>query len=140
MKDTKHIKRDVKQVIVVRKDLNMRKGKLAAQVAHASLKAILNLTKKNYPSRTIWTLGVEKGSPLELWLNGEFTKIVVYVNSEEELMYVGAEAARKGISTGALIKDAGKTEFNYIPTYTTLALGPWFSDELDEVTGHLPLM
>jgi PTH2 family peptidyl-tRNA hydrolase len=75
-----------KQVIVVRKDLNMRKGKLAAQVAHASMKVLLDCMKvDNFPviRYTERRLMIHWDKPLEKWLSGSFTKIVVSCDSEK---------------------------------------------------------
>lgn len=134
-----------KQVIVVRKDLNMRKGKLAAQVAHASMKVILDMMFK-MPAKhkwleniwDEWSIDILQGSVLYDWLNGKFTKIVVYVNSEEELMDLYIEAKKKNV-IHALIQDAGLTEFKE-PTYTCIAIGPDKNEVLDEITGDLTLL
>lgn len=132
---------DVKQVICVRKDLNMRKGKMCAQVAHASMKVLLDLMTEdnsliNHTSRSIM---LRRGSPLSQWLDGAFTKIVVYVNSEEELFMLRAMAEVEGLRH-ALITDAGKTEFHGEPTNTVLAIGPDYSEKIDKITGGLPLL
>lgn len=132
----------VKQVLVVRKDLNMRKGKIGAQCAHASLGAILKLMDVSSDDSGLSTythkITYLKGSPLDQWLNGSFTKICVYVNSEKELIELKNKAEEKYINT-CLITDSGQTEFNGVPTNTVLAIGPYLSDELDQITGHLPL-
>lgn len=114
----------MKQIIVLRKDLNMRKGKLVSQGAHASLKATLeNLDR---PS-------------VKKWLEGAFTKIAVSVDSEEQLLFV-LEAAKKAGLITALITDAGKTEFHGIPTNTCIAIGPATENELFPITGALKLL
>jgi len=114
----------MKQVIVMRKDLGMRKGKMIAQGAHASLKAVLENLKH----------------PCVLqWLASKFTKIVVSVNSEEELLGLVALAEEWGI-INALITDAGLTEFNGVPTNTCAAFGPALEEDLDPLTGQLPLL
>jgi PTH2 family peptidyl-tRNA hydrolase len=133
---------DVKQVIVVRKDLKMRKGKLAAQVAHASMKVILDKTlkMKNELSKVHeWWLRFEYESPLSEWLNGSFTKVVVYVESEKELFDIKNECHYNDIPWAVVI-DSGKTEFHGEPTLTCLAVGPDWSDKIDEITGDLPLL
>ena len=114
----------MKQIIVMRKDLNMRKGKMVAQGCHASLKA--SLENLDHPS-------------MKIWLSSAFTKICVSVNSEEELLEVLNKAKEKKLIT-ALITDAGKTEFNGIPTHTCIAVGPATNEELEDVTSHLPLL
>lgn len=128
-----------KMVIVVRKDLNMRKGKIAAQAAHAAVGAILKLmdtTEKLHCN--IKTIMYLKNGMLAQWLDGKFTKICVYVNSEQELLEIQADANDYYINS-CLIKDAGDTEFNGVPTYTCIALGPDNPEYLDKVTGDLPL-
>lgn len=129
---------DIKQVIVVRKDLNMRKGKLAAQVAHASMKVFLNSCIKSMDGRTYIMLA-HPDNPWHNWLNGEFTKIVVGCDSEEELSIYHLEALGRSIPT-ALITDAGKTEFHGEPTVTCLAIGLYYSEKIDEITGDLQLL
>jgi PTH2 family peptidyl-tRNA hydrolase len=130
-----------KQIIVVRKDLNMRKGKMVAQGAHASLAAILNNSDKSTSGeiRILLEGGEKNDAALKDWLLGRFTKICVYVNSEEELLAVYQQAEDKGLLC-ALITDAGLTEFNNVPTKTCCAIGPAWSDELEEITGKLPLL
>ena len=122
-----------KQVIVLRKDLNMRKGKLVAQGAHASMGAILGLCKRDGD-----TLTLEMDERTLPWLTGRFKKICVYVNSEEELLQIYNTAKENGL-VSSLIKDAGLTEFNGIATLTAVAVGPDREDRIDAVTKHLPL-
>lgn len=122
-----------KQVIILRKDLNMRKGKLVAQGAHASMGAILNLCKVEGNK-----LVLDMDDRTKPWLTGRFKKICVYVNSEDELLALHDRAKDKGLIT-SLIKDAGLTEFNGVPTYTAVAIGPDREDKIDEVCKHLPL-
>ena len=122
-----------KQVIILRKDLNMRKGKLVAQGAHASMGAILSLCKQD--GDTLVLTMDERTKP---WLTGRFKKICVYVNSEEELLNIHEQAKAKGLVT-SLIRDAGLTEFGGVPTLTAVAVGPDREDKIDEVCKHLPL-
>ena len=122
-----------KQVIVVRKDLNMRKGKIAAQAAHASMGAILSLCKQD-GNRLI----LEMDERTQPWLTGRFKKICVYVNSEEELLSIYEQAKEAGLIT-SLIQDAGLTEFGGVKTYTSVAVGPDREDHIDKICGSLPL-
>jgi len=138
---------DVKQVIIIRKDLGMRKGKVAAQAAHASMKILLdrsNFEKHNEKSTFweesyVWYFEVDEDEPMFRWLRGEFTKIVVYVKSEAELLEVYEKAKEAGL-LASLITDAGKTEFHGDRTRTAVAVGPDWSSKIDKVTGHLPLL
>ena len=130
-------------IIVMRKDLNMRKGKMCAQAAHASLKVFFDRADvKNYPS-TIPELNFKMLQiPIDrnmcAWIEGQFTKICVGVNSEEELLKIYAQAQEANLPV-ALIKDAGKTEFKE-PTLTCLAIGPSKSELIDKITGELKLL
>ena len=123
-----------KQTIVLRKDLNMRKGKMVAQGAHASMRAILQLGRREGGNFI-----VPLDERLEPWLLGRFKKICVSVNSEAELLQLHQQAKAAGLIT-ALIQDAGLTEFGGVPTYTALAVGPDTEDRVDLVTGSLPLL
>lgn len=123
-----------KQVIVLRKDLNMRKGKMVAQGAHASLRAILNLARREGGSLVI-PLDVRN----EPWLCGRFKKICVSVDSESELLELHRRATAANL-IAALIQDAGLTEFGGIPTYTAVAIGPDEGDKIDQFTAGLPLL
>ena len=131
----------VKQVIVVRKDLNMRKGKIGAQCAHASMKVLMDyaIKPKGPDHLKSWIIMAENGSPLELWLNGIFTKICVYCESEVELLKYYTLAKLNGIMC-AMVTDSGATEFHNHPTNTCIAIGPDFADKIDEITGHLNLL
>lgn len=140
---------EVKQVIVVRKDLNMRKGKIAAQVAHASMKVLLDRMSftdtsivwppSSNPRFVDMSMIIPKSSGLYAWLTGSFTKIVVSVNSLDELLSLQTKANDAGI-INAVITDAGRTEFHGEPTVTCIAIGPDISGKIDEITGDLPLL
>lgn len=135
----------VKQVIVIRKDLNMRKGKIAAQVAHASLASVLDqMIKMEHPYDNknlmqIRTLSLYQNTPIYDWLNGSFAKIVVSVNSEQELNDLIAKAKELDIRATPII-DAGNTEFHGIPTLTCAAFGPEYTEKINLLTSHLPLI
>lgn len=140
---------NVKQILVLRKDLGMRKGKMVAQGSHASLGVILNMFNNNQklpecPPQIIngeytLSLTIKEGSSLDEWLRGRFTKICVSVNSEQELIEIYETAKQKGLPC-TLIKDAGLTEFNGVPTLTAVAIGPDEASKIDEVTKRLPLL
>lgn len=118
----------VKQVIIIRKDLKMRRGKEIAQGSHASMAW---LTQR--------ALSRSKFTPEEkVWLEGSFTKVCLQVNSEEELIDIYNKAMAAGL-TAKLITDAGKTEFDGVPTKTAVGIGPNSSDEIDKITGDLKL-
>lgn len=119
--------RYVKQVIVIRKDLKMRRGKEIAQSCHASLAAVYQIEDKQKDA-LFYTC----------WKKHSFTKIGLLVNSEEELLEVYENAKANDIPA-ALITDSGRTEFNGIPTNTCIGIGPFWKHEIDKVAGHLKL-
>lgn len=128
---------ETKQVIVMRSDLNMTKGKLVAQGSHASLAFI---TRRLQP---VFARGlshaVNLSSVEQLWLANSFVKITVKVNSEEELLSIKSDAEAAHIECH-LVTDDGRTMFNGIPTNTCLALGPDLAERIDAITGHLRLL
>ena len=132
---------EIKQIIIVRKDLHMRCGKIAAQCSHASMKVILDMMSKkaNIDGSEVWTLSLNTHSDLADWLSGHFTKVVLYVDSLEEMEDIERSAQELGISTAKII-DAGKTEFHNVPTATCVALGPYDGEVLGRLTGHLKLI
>ena len=132
---------DVKQVIVVRRDLNMRKGKMCAQVAHASSAWLRSRHKtsvpKHSPAYTDYTVTLE---PHELkWMQTDYRKIVVWVRTEQELRDLHAVALEYCENVEYQI-DNGATEFHGERTLTCLAIGPDLSPNVDIVTGSLPLL
>ena len=135
-----------KQMIVMRRDLKMRKGKIAAQAGHACVKATLlalmrenrlNDLRESEDYLTLDTAGKEP-SPLSDWFARGVAKICVYVDSEEALLEIDRKAKEMGYIS-ALIQDAGMTEFHGEPTYTCLALEPLTAEQVDPLTGNLPL-
>lgn len=136
----------IKQVLVIRKDLNMRKGKIASQAAHASMKVFFD--RIMYPIENHLTIDGVKNYCVEIggiaeeekaWIEGLFTKICVGVDSGQDLLSVYDEAQNAGLPC-ALIQDAGLTEFGGIPTYTAVAIGPASAEKIDLITGKLKLL
>lgn len=130
------MERIAKQVIVMRKDLGMRKGKMIAQGAHASMKVLLQAGSLD-ETRTHFTLVTWPA--LAAWLSGRFTKVCVGIDSEAALDAIVAKAREAGVPC-ALIVDAGQTEFHGVPTKTCCAVGPAWTDEVDAITGGLGLL
>jgi PTH2 family peptidyl-tRNA hydrolase len=125
----------IKQVIVIRKDLKMRRGKECAQAAHASMAFItrrLRFPDGGPEARATF-------SPPEIvWLTLRSRKVTLQVDSEGELLAVYERAEAAGLIVH-LITDAGLTEFGGTPTNTCLAIGPDFDTRIDAVTGELRL-
>lgn len=130
-----------KQVIVMRSDLKMPKGKLVSQGAHASMAALLNQALVHpLEDSSIKEIVIPlSNSPLKDWLTDSFTKVVVKVNSEEELLSVYQQAQKQGLIC-SLIKDNGTTVFNGVPTLTCCAIGPDDIEKINQITGHLSLL
>jgi PTH2 family peptidyl-tRNA hydrolase len=126
---------DIKQVIVVRKDLNMRKGKIAAQVAHASMKFLVDNNESDRNDELFVKLSNEES----VWVNDNFKKVVVSVDSEDELENLILRGKVLDIEVHPII-DSGLTEFGGQKTLTCAAFGPASSKILDTITGHLKLM
>ena len=112
----------MKQVIVVNEGLKLPRGKLAAQVAHAAVAALLEATAD---ARRRW---LEEGMP----------KVVLRCESEQELLALEAAAERADLPH-ALIRDAGHTVVA-AGTVTCLGLGPASIDAIDTLTGELRLV
>lgn len=131
----------VKQVIVVRKDLNFgTKGKMIAQTGHSVMKVLLETCiKEKTPSGGFYQLNYKNGDPWDLWLNGQFTKVCVFVNSEQELDDVYQKALDAGLPS-AMVIDNGLTVFKGVKTKTCCAIGPGFAADIDKITGHLKLL
>lgn len=126
--------RRVKQVIVMRHDLGMRRGKQIAQGAHASM-AFLATRLRAAGSLSLEDLGADGRA----WMEGPFAKVCVRVNSEAELLGIYERALAAGLEVH-LITDSGRTEFHGVPTRTCLAVGPAEVSAVDAVTGHLELL
>jgi PTH2 family peptidyl-tRNA hydrolase len=114
-----------KMVMVVRQDLKISSGKMAAQVAHAAVNCAL-AAKKKAPE---W---------FDKWYNEGQRKVVVKVPTLDDLFEIKSNAEALKLTT-SLITDAGMTE---IPpgTVTCLGIGPGPNDVVDKVTGHLKLV
>lgn len=113
-----------KQVIIVRKDLGMGAGKISAQVAHAAVEAL----EKTMQEKPEWA---------KEWKRTGQTKVVVKVNSQQELVEWKKELEKK--FPVALIKDAGQTQIKP-GTITALGIGPAPEKELDKYTQELKLL
>lgn len=127
--------KESKQVLVWRHDLNkIRKGKCMAQASHASWGAGLSIAKRE-GNKII----IDLDDPyVKSWFEHRFKKVVVSCPGEKELVEIYNQAKKAGLPC-ALITDAGLTEFNGVPTKTCVGIGPGDPDEIDKITGNLPL-
>jgi len=114
-----------KQVIVFRSDLEMSKGKIAAQAGHAAVSAAEDARRH----RKVWW---------KAWVKEGQCKIAVKVKSEKELLKMEKQAKELALPH-ALIIDRGLTE---IPpeTITCLGIGPAPAEKIDKITGMLALL
>lgn len=127
-----------KQVIVMRKDLNMRRGKQMAQASHASLGIFtqnMRVSKRMDGNYGVFYLTDD----MVEWLQNSFTKVCVGCDSEEELQALYDAATAAGLPT-ILITDNGTTEFNGVKTNTCIAIGPGDAELIDTITGGLKLL
>lgn len=119
---------EIKQVIVVRRDLKMSRGELAAQVAHASMKVLLD--------RMIQHAGVSwkcSFTPAMVrWINGTFTKVVLGCNSVDNLIDLQYKAVEASIPNALVIEKGLVT--------TCLALGPDFTSNINKLTKKYKLL
>src|SRR5271169_6222811 len=116
---------EIKQVIVVRTDLKMGKGKLAAQVAHAALSAAEESRGR-------------RGSFYDEWKDQGQAKVVLKGTGEAELQELFRKARSMGLPS-SLIQDAGRTQLEP-GTVTCLGIGPAPAELVDKVTGQLKLL
>ncbi|WP_291909508.1 aminoacyl-tRNA hydrolase [Chitinophaga sp. CB10] len=128
--------RNIKQVIVMRKDLNMRKGKMIAQGAHASMAF---LTRQAVIEGNTLHTPLRNPEEVQEWISLGFTKICLSVDSEEELVRIYEQAVADGL-IASLITDSGYTEFGGVPTKTCCAIGPNRNEEIDRITKELKLL
>ena len=125
----------VKQVIVMRKDLNLSKGRLVAQGAHASIAFLTNKMKENISNpEALWWVNLTQAE--KEWVYGTFFKICVGVSDEKELLDIGSKAVNEGLNVKYIQETAGFDE----PTFTCLAIGPDYSSKIDPITGYLKLL
>lgn len=114
--------KDYKQVILVRMDLKLPKGKLASQVAHASVEATLRSEKKEVTE----------------WRKQGMKKVVLKVDDQKELFFYVQQAKDQGLIT-ATITDAGRTVVEP-GTMTCAAIGPNEEEKIDSVTKKLKIL
>jgi PTH2 family peptidyl-tRNA hydrolase len=127
----------VKQVIVIRRDLKMRRGKEIAQGAHASSAWIASMVAEAIdPASRAATVTLDAAA--FVWITSSWRKVALQVQTEDELVALHEHAQSVGLRSH-LIRDGGHTEFHGVPTLTALAIGPDVSTEIDVVTGHLTL-
>jgi len=113
---------DYKQVILVRMDLKLPKGKLATQVAHAAVEAVHRSDKDT----------------IKIWRAQGMKKVVLKIADLDELYKYEQEASKLGLVT-AIIIDAGRTTVEP-GTTTCFAIGPDIESKIDKVSGQLKIL
>lgn len=129
-----------KMVVIWRKDLKVKfKGKIFAQLLHAAFGTFLQDGEfvEDCPDGPYLKVPLDDNNGP--WIKGIFTKIALTVSSEAELLDIYKRAQEAGINC-ALIQDRGLTEFDNVPTYTAVGIGPDESIKIDKITGHLSLL
>ena len=115
---------ELKQVIVVRTDLNMGRGKIAAQASHAAIQSMLK-TKGKFPDY------------VDVWMTSGMPKVVLKVNSLKEMMSL-FQKMKKTVPC-AVISDAGRTQIK-AGTKTCFGCGPVITSEIDPFIKELKLL
>lgn len=148
--DSRPVHTDPKQVIVVRRDLEMPIGKLAAQVAHASMAPLLNLGEWNH-GYIIEQERVDTFNTFQItmpesdsimadvfhWMRNAFGKVVLEVYSEEQMNDIWDKVQKTNLPQAKIV-DSGRTTFNE-PTLTCVGIGPGDRAAIDQITGDLKL-
>jgi len=130
------MEKEVKQYIIVRTDLPMNAGKLAAQAAHACMKVFFDKMFVLPTDRSERTLHLTD-EELE-WVDGRFTKITKKVKNENQLLKVYNAAKDAGLNA-SLIKDAGLFGLEG-ENYTVVAVGPNYVEDCEPIVGKLQLL
>ena len=141
----------IKQVIVMRErfpskhegvSMGMNKGKMIAQGAHAACAFLCERIREGLasppmkdPPHNVELLDFLRLYKPEIdWVQDLFTKVVLSVETEEELLDTLRRAEEAGLEVH-LITDAGLTEFGGVPTNTCIGIGPDYEEKIDKITG-----
>lgn len=116
----------MKQCILIRSDLKMKPGKLAAQASHSAVGAALLAFTRYKGLFSEWDASGSK-------------KVVLKIPTETELVNLYNQAIQKNIPA-YLVRDAGITTFHGQPTLTCCAIGPIDDWQLQPIVGHLKLL
>jgi PTH2 family peptidyl-tRNA hydrolase len=119
---------EVKQIIIIRRDLKCRRGKEISQGSHSS---IAFLVKKFFTGENLTRAEAK-------WMKSGQKIVCLQIDSEEGLLEIHQKALALGLESNLVI-DSGATEFGGVPTKTCLSIGPDNSDKIDKITGELKL-
>lgn len=123
--------KNVKQVIVVRKDLRLRKSKIAALTAHAAMQFILD----NNESERSDELCVKLSQQEVQWLKGTFDKDVLGIDSQDALSDMVLRAELSGINVYSIFDASKKPDEGH--QLVCAAFGPDDEDQLAQIIGSL---
>lgn len=123
--------KNVKQVIVVRKDLRLKKGKIASLAAHAAMQFILDNNESDRPDE----LQVKLSQQEIHWLKGTFDKDVLGVDSQDALSDMVLRAELNGINVYSIFDKSKKPDEG--PQLVCAAFGPDEEDQLTQIVGNL---
>lgn len=135
---------DSKMVIIVPRNLKdanggpVGAGKIGSQVAHAAVANVLNMeyTRHTKDGVVYLTLTYPENSSEQHWMEESFTKVLLGVDTQEEMLAIYEKAKAKGMNV-SLIEDEGRTVFNGVTTLTCVGIGPASRAAIDVITGHL---
>lgn len=135
---------DSKMVIIVPRNLKdangnpVGAGKIGSQVAHASVANVLNLKHAQYTKDGVvyLILTYPEDSPEQHWLEESFTKVLLGVDTPQEMLDIYEKAKAAGLNV-SLIEDEGRTVFNGVPTLTCVGIGPHAREAFTGITDHL---
>jgi len=137
------MEKQVKQYIIIRTDLPMNAGKIAAQASHACLKVFFDkfedtqiIDKKGDDPVDVFVFRVSEEE--KQWMKGKFTKITKKVKNEGQLLKVYNQAKEAGLNV-SLIKDAGLYGLEG-ENYTCIAVGPNYVEDCEPIVGKLRLL
>jgi len=137
------MEKQVKQYIIVRTDLGMNAGKVAAQAAHSCMKVFFDkfeytkIIQKSGEDPIDAMVFIPSEAEMQ-WIKGKFTKITKKVKNENQLLKVYEQAREAGLSV-SLIKDAGLYGLDG-ENYTVVAVGPNYVEDCEPVVGKLRLL
>jgi PTH2 family peptidyl-tRNA hydrolase len=127
----------IKQVILIRRDLKMRRGKEIAQGSHASMEFLIEPLRQSLKKGES-AFQIVLSEDEKAWLSFGIAKVCLQVGSEAELLEYHQKALDAGLKSH-LIRDSGRTEFHGEPTFTACAIGPADAEKINAVTGTLSL-
>ena len=126
----------MKQVIVVRRDLKLRRAEIASCVARASSAFIIENIEDSDDNKLVASLTQEEKE----WFLGDRKTIVLGIQSEDALRRIIDKAEIQGLNVNVISKRSFDEKISYEDVVICVAIGPHDEDLIDEVTGNLKLV